>query len=53
MVFVWGNKGYHDRLGYIIQTCPACKTQTVFAVEQVKKKFTVYFIPTFSYSQKQ
>ena len=53
MVFVWGHKGYHDLLGYIIWECPECKTTGVFAVEQVRKKFTVYFVPTFSYSQKQ
>lgn len=53
MVFVWGHKGYHDLLGYIIFECPACETTGIFAVEQAKKKFTVYFIPTFSYSQKQ
>ena len=53
MVFVWGQKGYHDLLGYIIWECPACETTGVFSVEQVRKKFTVYFIPTFSYSQKQ
>ena len=53
MVFVWGHKSYQDLLGYIIFECPACKTVGVFSVEQVRKKFTVYFVPTFSYSQKQ
>ena len=53
MVFVWGHKGYHDLLGYIIWECPECGTTGAFSVVQARKKFTVYFIPTFSYSQKQ
>ena len=53
MVFVWGNKGYQDLLGYIIFECPSCQTTGIFSVEQIRKKFTVYFVPTFSYSQKQ
>jgi hypothetical protein len=53
MVFIWGTKGYGDFLGYIIFECPSCKTTCPFSVEQVKKKFTVYFIPTFSYSNTQ
>jgi len=51
--FLFGNKGYHDRLGYIIIKCPECKTRGVFSIEQERKKFTVYFVPTFQYSKKQ
>ena len=40
-------------MGYIVFTCPSCNTTRLFSVEQVRKKFTVYFIPTFSYSRKQ
>lgn len=53
MVFIWGSRGYYDQLGYVIHRCPECGTLGPFSVEQTKKKFTVYFIPTFSYSQKQ
>ena len=53
MVFIWGHKGYSDHLGYIIHTCPDCNQTNPFLVYQQKKKFTVYFIPTFSYSSKQ
>jgi hypothetical protein len=52
-MFIWGNKGYSDHLGYVIQTCPACKQTSAFHVFQLKKKFTVYFVPTFSYSERQ
>lgn len=51
--FLFGSKGYSDRLGYIVMKCPGCKTRGVFAVEQERKKFTVYFVPTFQYSKKQ
>ena len=40
MVFIWGNKGYYDFLGYVIFECPSCKTTGIFRVEQVRKKFT-------------
>jgi len=51
--FLFGNKGYYDCLGYIIMKCPECKTRGAFSVEQERKKFTVYFVPTFQYSKKQ
>ena len=53
MVFIWGNKGYSDHLGYIIHECPQCSRTVPFSVFQLRRKFTVYFIPTFSYSNKQ
>jgi hypothetical protein len=53
LVIFWGNKDYHDILGYIIMKCPACGAIGGFTVEQVKQKLTLYFIPTFSYLQKQ
>ncbi len=53
MFVVWGNKGYVDHLGYVIFECPYCKQTGPFSVLQVRKKFTLYFIPTFSYSNKQ
>ncbi|MCK5577876.1 MAG: zinc-ribbon domain-containing protein [Dehalococcoidales bacterium] len=52
-LFLFGNKDYYDRLGYITMKCPGCKTRDVFAVEQERKKLTIYFVPTFQYSKKQ
>lgn len=52
-LFLFGNKGYYDRLGYITMKCPDCRTRGVFSVEQERKKFTIYFVPTFQYSKKQ
>jgi predicted RNA-binding Zn-ribbon protein involved in translation (DUF1610 family) len=53
MFFVWGSKGYRDLLGYVIYECPSCGETGPFSVIQLRKKFTVYFIPTFSYSDEQ
>jgi len=53
MVLIWGRKGYTDELGYFIMKCPSCGQTNPFSVFQVRKKFTLYFIPTFSYSSKQ
>jgi len=52
-MLIWGTKGYSDHLGYIIRDCPECARTSPFSVYQQKKKFTIYFIPTFSYSSKQ
>lgn len=53
MFICWGTKGYVDQLGYVISECPSCRQTGPFSVLQVRKKFTLYFIPTFSYSNKQ
>jgi len=53
MVFLFGNKDYYDPLGYIIVKCPGCKKRAVFAVEQERKKLTLYFVPTFQYAKRQ
>jgi hypothetical protein len=52
-MIIWGKKGYSDHLGFMISECPSCKQTTTFSVFQVRQKFTLYFIPTFSYSNKQ
>lgn len=53
MVLIYGSKGEHDRLGYILGRCPSCNARGVFTVEQVKRRFTLYFVPTFSYDEQQ
>lgn len=53
MIVLFGNKSYFDILGYMVTTCPGCKTTSVMTVEQQRKKLTVYFIPTFDFSRKQ
>lgn len=51
--FLIGSKGYKDRLGYVVTTCPECGMRGPFTVEQERKKFTIYLLPTFEYSKKQ
>ena len=53
MVLLFGNKGYYETLGYVINKCPECHANVPFAVEQERKKLTVFFVPTFQYSRKQ
>jgi predicted RNA-binding Zn-ribbon protein involved in translation (DUF1610 family) len=49
---LFGNKGYDDYLGYIINKCPECGKSAPFYVEQEHKKLTIFFVPTFRYSAK-
>jgi len=53
MVLIWGRKGYQQHLGLIVTECPRCMEHRPFNVYQYGKKFTLYFIPTFSYDKKQ
>ena len=52
MVLIWGKKGYTDNLGFVIHHCPSCGQEALASAYRVRKKFTLYFIPTFSYSDK-
>ena len=52
-LFLLGSKDYHDRLGYVVTTCPDCSVRGAFTVLQERKKVTVYLVPTFQYSKKQ
>jgi len=51
--FLAGSRDYKDRLGYVATTCPECGMRGLFTVEQERKKFTLYLVPTFEYSKKQ
>ena len=44
-MFIWGSKGSVQKIGYLMQECPSCKSGP-FAVHQAKKKFTIYFPPS-------
>jgi hypothetical protein len=52
-MLIWGNKSYSEQLGYIISECPSCGSTGPLSVFQTQKKFTIYFIPTFSYENQQ
>jgi len=50
-VIIWGNKKQREGVGYLIHSCYRCGV-TVHVVAEQKSKFTVYFIPVFTYSHK-
>ena len=50
-MIIWGNKKQREGVGYIIRRCSLCGI-TVHVVAEQKSKFTVYFIPVFTYSHK-
>jgi hypothetical protein len=52
-MLIWGNKSYSEQLGYVISDCPSCGNTGPLSVFQTQKKFTIYFIPTFSYENQQ
>jgi hypothetical protein len=41
-----GARDYIDQRGFIINECPTCRKQSVFAVYDTKRKLTLYFVPT-------
>lgn len=51
LVIIWGNKKQREGVGYTIHSCYRCGT-TVHVVAEQKSKFTLYFIPVFTYSHK-
>ena len=52
MIYLFGRKDKHNLKGYLIKECNTCNRISPFSVYEEKKKFTVYFIPIFSYSTK-
>ena len=50
-MIIWGNKKQREGVGYTIRACYLCGL-TVHVVAEQKSKFTVYFIPVFTYSHK-
>ncbi len=50
-MIIWGNKKQREGVGYAIRSCYRCG-MTVHVVAEQKSKFTVYFIPVFTYSHK-
>jgi len=50
---VLGSREEINHLGYVMGQCPACKTNGVFSVFEMKRKLTVYLIPTRPYDQRK
>ena len=49
-MIIWGNRKSRAGVGYIVRDCYRCGT-TVHVVAEQKSKFTLYFIPLFTYSR--
>ena len=50
-MIIWGNKKQREGVGFSIHSCYRCGV-TVHVVAEQKSKFTLYFIPVFTYSHK-
>jgi hypothetical protein len=50
-MIIWGNKKQREGVGYAIRPCYRCGV-SVHVVAEQKSKFTLYFIPVFTYSHK-
>jgi len=53
LLYGLGARDFVDLLGYVVETCPSCRTAGVFAVYQSKRKVTFYTLPTFSVREQQ
>jgi zinc-ribbon family len=50
-MIIWGRKKQREGVGYAVRRCYRCG-MTVHVVAEQKSKFTLYFIPVFTYSHK-
>jgi hypothetical protein len=50
---VLGSRDEINHLGYVMGQCPKCRTSGVFSVFEMKRKLTVYLIPTRAYDQRK
>lgn len=48
-----GARDYVEQLGYVVERCPACQTDGVFALYAAKRKVTFFMMPTVSVRQQQ
>lgn len=51
-MIIWGTKTKREGRGFVHKVCPFCRSDQVHFVTETKSKFTLYFIPTFTYSTK-
>ena len=54
MFIVWGSKGYSKFLGesYIECECKNCNNEVNLVARKIGRKFTIFWIPLFSYSSR-
>lgn len=51
-VIVFGTQNRRDIVGFVGGTCQACQRLTVYGLVKDASKFTLYFVPTFTYHQR-
>ena len=53
MFVIWGSKKQRENLGLMSMNCPNCQTLRSFNVFEISSKFTLYYLPLFTYKRKQ
>ncbi len=53
MFIIWGSKNQREHLGEMSMKCPNCQTLRSFNVFEISSKFTLYYLPLFTYKRKQ
>ena len=51
-VIIWGSRTKREGRGFVVKSCPRCRSDCVHFVAEAKTKFTLYFVPTFTTSTK-
>jgi hypothetical protein len=51
-LIIWGSRTKREGRGFVLKACPHCRSDCVHFVAVSKAKFTLYFVPTFTYSTK-
>lgn len=51
-VIIWGSRTKRQGRGFVVKPCPMCGTEQAHFVAESKTKFTLYFVPTFTYATK-
>lgn len=51
-MIIWGNRTKREGRGFVLKNCPQCRGDNVHFVAEAKTKFTLYFVPTFTYPTK-
>jgi hypothetical protein len=49
---IFGTKPSYEFLGFLIGKCPSCQEKVPLEFFRLKKKFTLYFVPLFTYANK-
>ena len=53
MFIIWGSKKQRAHLGLMSTKCPNCQILRSFNVFETSSKFTLYYLPLFTYGRKQ